>query len=139
MNHKLRIYLTSVILTFSTSCNLFKATLPATTLNLSGEWEETWGVGEKTNVDYSDVYTITINSKGKPVINCPKRKNYQFEQTSFDGKKLLTHLIIKDLKFDAGDSWVDYTMELEAGSNNFKGSALTKAGKKASILWKKVK
>lgn len=132
MKQKLRSYFTIIIFTLSTSCSVFKAT---STTSIAGEWEETWGVGEETNVDYSDVYLITMNSKNKPTIQCPKRKNYLFEQTTFDGKKLFTHLIIKDLKFDAGDSWVDYTMEFQEKENSFKGIALTKAGKKASIIW----
>lgn len=105
---------------------------------LTGKWEETWGVGEQTNVNYADVYIISVDKQGKASIVCPQRKNYVFEQVNFDGKKITTHLLIKDLKYGAGDAWVDYSLELQDDKKVFKGTALTKAGKKASIIWKKI-
>lgn len=105
--------------------------------SVAGEWEETWGAGEETNVDYSDVYVIA-KGKGKTLkMSCPKRNNYVFENIIFDGKKLTLRLIIKDLKYGAGDAWVDYELYLQEDQQSFKGTALTKAGKKANIIWKK--
>jgi hypothetical protein len=106
MQHKFNIYLIIISLFFLGSCTLLK---PQTQdlAAISGKWEETWGVGEQTNVNYADVYIITINKQGQASIVCPQRKNYVFEKTDFDGKKITTHLLIKDLKYDAGDAWVD--------------------------------
>ena len=106
--------------------------------SIVGSWAETWGVGEDTNVDYSDVYLIEKQG-GNFKMTCPKRKNYLFESVSFDGKELKAKLIIKDLKYDADDTWVDYSMQLQDNQQSFKGTALTKAGKQAKILWTKLR
>lgn len=137
MQHKLNTYLVIIALLFLGSCALLK---PKTQdlAAISGKWEETWGVGEQTNVNYADVYIITINKQGQASIVCPQRKNYVFEKIAFDGKKITTHLLIKDLKYGAGDAWVDYSLELQDDQKVFKGTAITKAGKKAAISWKKI-
>ncbi|TAH19525.1 MAG: hypothetical protein EAZ08_08535 [Cytophagales bacterium] len=137
MKNRIRIYLGIITMIFFISCSLSKPQKQQLE-DISGQWEETWGAGEPTNVDYADVYIITTNTQNKPTITCPKRKNYVFEQITFDGKKIITHLVIKDLKYGAGDAWVDYTLEMQEDKNSFKGTALTKAGKKATIIWKKI-
>ncbi len=137
MQYKFSSYIIIVAMLMLAACSLSK---PQTqnTAAISGKWEETWGVGEQTNVNYADVYIISIDKQGRANINCPQRANYLFEQTSFDGKKISTHLVIKDLKYGAGDAWVDYSLELQEDKKVFRGTALTKAGKKATISWKKI-
>lgn len=136
MQHKFNTYLI-IILFFLGSCTLIKPQKQDLAA-ISGRWEETWGVGGQTNVNYADVYIINIGKQGEPSIVCPQRKNYVFEKIAFDGKKITTHLIIKDLKYGAGDAWVDYSLELQDDQRTFKGTAITKAGKKAVISWKKI-
>lgn len=136
MKSRISTYFGIIVLCFLISCALLKPQQQQVE-NITGQWEETWGVGEQTNVDYADVYVITTDKQNKPAITCPKRKNYVFEQTTFDGKRIITHLVIKDLKYGAGDAWVDYNLEIQE-DKSFKGTALTKAGKKATIIWKKI-
>jgi hypothetical protein len=103
-----------------------------------GSWKENWGAGEQTNVNYSDEYLISRNQKNSLAIVCPSRNNYFFEKISFEDKILKVKLIIKDLKYNAGDSWVAYELILQ-DNNTLVGSALTKAGKKVKIVWDRKK
>jgi hypothetical protein len=125
-----------LIITILAGCNLSKPKKLNTVIN--GSWKENWGAGAETNVDYSDVYIINTDSKGKITISCPTRKNYQFEKISFDKKTLKTKLVIKDLKYNAGDAWVEYVLELQEDNAIFKGKALTQAGKNVEIIWDRV-
>ena len=102
-----------------------------------GNWSETWGAGQETNVNYSDVYVMS-KSGDKLQMSCPKRNNYRFEEINFDGRKLAFKLIIKDLKYGSEDAWVRYDLDLQDNTSTFRGTALTKAGKEAKIIWTKL-
>ncbi|GAB4114403.1 MAG: hypothetical protein OHK0057_29420 [Thermoflexibacter sp.] len=128
-----------VFIIIASGCNLIKPNLNNSDLSsIVGSWKENWGAGEQTNVNYSDEYLISRNQKGSLAILCPSRNNYFFEKISFDDKILKIKLIIKDLKYNAGDSWVAYELTLQ-DNNTLVGSALTKAGKKVKIIWERKK
>lgn len=125
------------LILITSGCNLLKPK-PNSAFVIVGSWKENWGAGEPTNVNYSDEYIISRNQKDSLAIICPSRNNYFFEKISFDDNILKVMLIIKDLKYNAGDSWVTY--ELTPRDNDtLVGSALTKAGKKVKIVWKRKK
>ncbi|SFF06037.1 hypothetical protein [Thermoflexibacter ruber] len=127
------------LILIASGCNLVKIKPNNSDLSsIVGSWKENWGAGEQTNVNYSDEYVISTNQKGSLAILCPSRNNYFFEKISFYDKILKVKLIIKDLKYNAGDSWVAYELTLQ-DNNTLVGSALTKAGKKVKIVWERKK
>jgi len=120
------------------SCSLVRPKSNTDLSTIVGNWKENWAAGGQTNVNYSDEYLISANQKGNLVILCPSRNNYFFEKISFENKILKAKLIIKDLKYNAGDSWVSYELTLQ-DNDMLVGSALTKAGKKVKIIWERKK
>ncbi len=55
-----------------------------------GEWKEYWGVGQETDVTYSNTYEIQITAEGEIILKCkiPNEKFYIYYKMklSSDGK-----------------------------------------------------
>jgi hypothetical protein len=117
------------------SCQLVK--MPQKEIEIIGKWKENWGAGSATNVSYSDEYVITTATNGSISIVCPSRKNYVFSKITYTNKNLKIKLLIKDLKYNSEDAWVEYDLTLQ-DNNTLKGKALTKAGKVVNIIWDRI-
>jgi hypothetical protein len=98
---------------------------------LEGRWEETWGVGDDTDVTYHDVYEISADPNGEITVVCPDRPEYVFEPGIFDGKTL-------EVSFVNGEYVVTYRMHFDESGSMMIGTAETNHGVLARVVWAKL-
>lgn len=97
-----------------------------------GAWSETWAPGEETDVDYHDLYFISVADDGTLIITCPERPNYRFPRAEAKERTLMVKLVN-----DYGDgdpTIIDYTLEL-ISPDELRGRARTNKGKDVPIIW----
>ncbi|MEO5643950.1 MAG: hypothetical protein ABIQ40_20230 [Bacteroidia bacterium] len=95
-----------------------------------GKWSETWGVGQKTDVDYNDRYTITKNPEGVSEITCQTNEFYRFIDISIR-KNQLTFKIINT----SGNDTLPYSLQISKKGDKMKGTAYSVRGEKTNIEW----
>jgi hypothetical protein len=97
---------------------------------LVGNWKETWGVGQVTDVTYNDIYTISLRADGELTMSCDGRPTYSFGDVLFEGNVLSVTL-------DNNGFIIDYVMTLSADGNSFTGKATTPKDT-FNILWERI-
>lgn len=95
-----------------------------------GKWTETWGVGQKTDVNYHDRYTIAADSDGRREITCQSSDHFRFIDVVFD-KDLLTFKMINM----TGNDTLPYVLRLNKKSSKMIGTAISVRGEKTNIEW----
>jgi len=105
-------------------------------LRFVADWKETWGIGQKTDVDYQDVYTISLEG-GALALNCAARKHYRFEALAQTGNNFVFTLVVRDDKYSTGPSATNYQLKLNSNGSAMDGTATDKDGKKFKVRWDK--
>lgn len=95
-----------------------------------GFWSETWGVGQKTDVDYHDKYTISKNKDGAREITCQSSEHYRFIDVKFE-KDSLTFKIINTSGMDT----LPYYLQIDKKGNMMKGIAYSVRDERTNIEW----
>jgi hypothetical protein len=96
-----------------------------------GRWVETWGVGQKTDINYHDEYTIRM-SDSKP-ISCQTSEHFVFIDIHFT-KDSLTFKQINT----TGNDTMPYFLRIDKKGKRLKGIAYSIRGERTNITWKKV-
>ena len=99
---------------------------------IQGKWKEHWGTGNVTDVEYSDVFIISVNN-GKIYINCENRDNYLVRKIVYDGEELSFEI----LNTYANDI-IPYLLKLSTDKKWLKGTAVSAKGKSVNVKWEKV-
>ena len=104
---------------------------------LIGEWKEHWGIGQETNVDYSDIIKIQLTTDGNFVMTCLNRNNYLFDKIIFDGNELSFR---EENTQDPNEKfYVYFKLKLNKEGNWLEGSITNSRGKTADVKWEKIK
>jgi hypothetical protein len=98
--------------------------------SFEGYWSETWGVGQETDVDYHDKYTIAKNTDGTREITCQSSEFYRFIDVKFD-KDSLTFKIINTSGMDT----LPYYLKLDKKGKKLKGIAYSIRDERTNIEW----
>lgn len=98
-----------------------------------GTWSETWGVGQKSDVDYHDIYHITKSKHGKPELTADKSE-YRFIDVNFSRSDLTFKLINT-----TGNDTMPYVLHLDEGNDKITGYAYSIRKEKKNIEWDRVK
>lgn len=98
-----------------------------------GNWLETWGVGQKTDVEYHDRYSIQKNTKGGHDISCSTNE-YKFIDVVFRKDSL----IFKCINLSGNDT-LPYFLQIDRKGKKIKGIAYSIRGERTNIEWKRVK
>jgi hypothetical protein len=106
-------------------------------LRLVGQWKETWGVGQKTDVDYQDVYVVALDAGGGLALTCPARQHYQFAALAQSGSQFSFTLEVRDDKYSTGPAQIRYQLKLRPDGRAMDGTATDAEGKKFNIRWDK--
>jgi hypothetical protein len=106
-------------------------------LRLVGQWKETWGVGQKTDVDYQDVYVVALDAGGGLALSCPARPHYRFAAVAQRGGQLGFTLEVRDDKYSTGPAQIKYLLKLRPDGQAMDGTATDAEGKKFNIRWDK--
>ncbi|MCU0451068.1 MAG: hypothetical protein MUC97_14710 [Bernardetiaceae bacterium] len=105
---------------------------------LVGNWRETWAVGQKTDVDYHDVYHLRLNRRQQIELSCPARSHYAYESVTASGERLRFTLVVQDLKYGQAPARIRYALRLDANGQRLTGTATDADGKKFKIEWDKL-
>lgn len=100
---------------------------------LIGKWEEYYGVGQVTDVNYKDVFIITVNNENKIELRCETHPNYSFEKKLFDEV---------ELSFEIHNDNYVLPMVLKFQESNYsilEGYRINIHGEKRNVKWKKIK
>jgi hypothetical protein len=97
---------------------------------LVGQWKEYWGVGQVTDVDYNDIYIVSLGIDGGLVFACRNRPNYVFENSLFDGTNLSVTL-------DNNGFVIKYVLAISENGGILTGTATT-VKDTYNIIWEKV-
>lgn len=98
---------------------------------MSGKWKEIWGYGERTDVNYNDVFTITIADGKKIQIRCEDRPHYSFNNINVKGDTLTF-----EKKND--DYVMPYRIVLDNSKNVFWGETKDIHGQAKKVKWEKM-
>lgn len=98
---------------------------------LVGQWEEYWGVGDRSDVTYHDVYEMTLGEEKEVQITCPDRPDYKFEKITFDGTTL-------NVRLDNEGFFIDYVLTFAEDQTLLTGTAKTK-NDTYRVVWAKLK
>jgi hypothetical protein len=97
-----------------------------------GKWSETWGVGQETDIDYHDQYTIS--KKSAAPITCQSSDSFIFIDVEFK-KDSLTFKQINT----TGNDTMPYYLRINKKGDLLKGIAYSVRGERTNIEWAKVK
>lgn len=99
---------------------------------LDGKWKEFWAVGEKSNVDHTDIYEININSDEELVMNCfsCNETPTRFQKILFDGNELSFEIVWEN-------NTVPYVLRLQ-DNNTLVGTAINAEGNSVKVKLQKV-
>jgi len=125
--------------------NLFLILLTSTLLfscshdpkeKLIGEWKEYYGIGEKTDVNYNNIYKIQLASEGDLIITCITRNNYLFDNIVFDSEELSFR---KENTIDPNEKFYVYgKLKLNSKGDWFEGTMKNSRGKTSHVKWEKI-
>lgn len=100
------------------------ATKPQTLL---GKWKEYWGVGQKTDVEYNDIYLV--KKKGANyVIQCETHPEQTIENIKYKKGKL-TFDLINNAKT------IPYVLKMSKNGRELNGTAVSVRGETRKIRW----
>jgi hypothetical protein len=102
---------------------------------LVGNWRETWAVGQKTDVDYHDVYHLRPDRRQQILLSCPARPHYAYQNVTVRGERLRFTLVVQDLKYGQAPANLRYTLRLQPNGQQLTGTATNADGKKFNIQW----
>ncbi|MDQ3111487.1 MAG: hypothetical protein M3R17_16490 [Bacteroidota bacterium] len=97
-----------------------------------GKWSETWGVGQKTDIDYHDQYTIRKGDTNP--ITCQSSESFVFIDVRFN-KDSLTFMQVNI----SGNDTMPYYLRIDKKGKKLKGMAYSVRGERTNIEWKRVK
>ncbi|RYE21601.1 MAG: hypothetical protein EOP42_25655 [Sphingobacteriaceae bacterium] len=104
--------------------------------NLVGQWKEHWGIGVETNVNYNDLYKITVDNGGKISINCINKKKYKIDQVLFDGHEISFRK--QNKSYPLGRFYVYYKLKLHDDLRWMEGPITNSKKQKDYVKWGKV-
>lgn len=104
--------------------------------NLIGQWKEHWGIGVETNVNYNDLYKISIDDAGKISINCTNKKKYKIDQVLFDGQEISFRK--QNKSYPLGRFYVYYKLKLHDDLRWMEGPITNTKKQKDYVKWQKV-
>ena len=98
---------------------------------MSGKWKEIWGYAQKSDVNYNDVFTLTIVDGNKLKISCESKPDYSFNNIDIKGDTL---------SFELRNSGyvLPYKLVLDANKTDFWGTAVNIHGEAVNIKWEKM-
>ncbi len=99
---------------------------------IQGKWKEHWGTGNVTDIEYNDVFIISVNN-GKIYINCENRDNYLVRKIVYDGEELSFEILNT-----AYNDVIPYLLKLSTDKKWLKGTAVSAKGKTVNVKWEKV-
>ncbi len=103
---------------------------------LIGEWKEYCGVGQETDVDYSDTYKIQLTADNEIILSCTSRDNYLFDKILFDGNELSFR---KENTIDPNEKfYVYYKLKLSKDGEWMEGPISNSRNQTDYVKWKKI-
>jgi hypothetical protein len=104
---------------------------PGTEPQWEGRWIENWGVGQETDIDYHDRYTISKDELSKSMkIWSTDKDHYRFCDVVVNGNVLELKLV-NTMGYDT----MPYRLVMEPGNNKMTGYAYSVHGRKMNIEW----
>jgi len=97
---------------------------------LTGKWKEIWGYAEKSDVNYNDVFDLSVVAGNKLDIQC-EGKDYTFNNIDIKGDTLTFNL-------HNGGYVLPYRLVLESSKTIFWGEATNIHGEAVKIKWEKM-
>lgn len=96
-----------------------------------GRWIENWGVGQETDIDYHDRYTISKDELSQSMkIWSTDKEYYRFCDVQVNGNVLELKLINT-----TGYDTMPYHLEMERNNKKMTGWAYSVHGRKMNIEW----
>lgn len=104
---------------------------PGTSPQWEGRWIENWGVGQETDINYHDRYTISKDELSQSMkIWSTDKDYYRFCDVMVNGNVLELKLVNT-----SGYDTMPYHLEMEPGNNKMTGWAYSVHGRKMNIEW----
>jgi hypothetical protein len=101
---------------------------------LVGKWSENWGVNEETDVDYHDIYWVTVDPNHKYDIR-PEKDYYRFDDIRW-ADSVLSFNLINTTGMDTMPYWLKFNKK---NTDKLEGKAYSVQKELRTIEWVRVR